>query len=456
MASLIHRCVIVKGLSRRISREEVSSMFETVGPVHRILFRLDLDHNFHGEAYVIFNSPDFVTTACEELTEGVIQVKAATMSLAADVENLLEENEMEEEFLQSYKKLTPARRKLALSRLVEERSAVHEDLGTRVKEEPVTPVQQREDSTTMKMYQDVPRLPSFSGEGGKDASYGRWRYEVMCLVKEQYPMSVVKNAIRKSLKSPAAEVLRRLGDVGVDQMLVKFQSLYGTVFSGEALLQRFYSEKQSSSESSAEWSCRLEDYMYEAIERGVIGPEAAHKSLGSRFWSGLRDDKVKNALRHREDTLSFEELVMEARRVEEEYCQTSEEMKFSKPVKVQQVSASKEASSDDKLDIIIKRLAQVETQISEMKARQGAGPIQAQGATSSAPVAHPSYGYGPWPSQPPIQQGQGGMPRRDRSSMRCLKCELPGHMAFGCRQGKNVTCYNCQREGHISASCLNC
>jgi len=82
-------------------KEEVSSMFETVGPVHRILFRLDLDHNFHGEAYVIFNSPDFVTTACEELTEGVIQVKAATMSLAADVENLLEENEMEEEFLQS-------------------------------------------------------------------------------------------------------------------------------------------------------------------------------------------------------------------------------------------------------------------------------------------------------------------------------------------------------------------
>ena len=157
--------------------------------------------------------------------------------------------------------------------------------------------------------------------------------------------------------------------------------------------------------------------MYEAIEQGVIGPEAAHKSLGSRFWSGLRDDKVKNALRHREDTLSFEELVMEARRVEEEYCQTSEELNLRQPVKVQQVSASKEASSDDKLDIIIKRLAQVETQISEMKARQGAGPRQAQGATSSAPAAHPSFGYGPWPPQPPMQQGQGSVQRRDRSSM---------------------------------------
>ena len=41
--------------------------------------------------------------------------------------------------------------------------------------------------------------------------------------------------------------------------------------------------------------------------------------LRDRFWAGLRDLQVKNALRHRKDALNFEEMVIEARTLEEEF-----------------------------------------------------------------------------------------------------------------------------------------
>ena len=94
------------------------------------------------------------------------------------------------------------------------------------------------------MYQEVPRLSTFSGTVGKEAPFSQWHYELMCLVREHYPDTTIMSAIRKSLRSPTADVLRRLGDdTGPDQVLRKFQDLYGRVQEGDTLLQQFYGEK---------------------------------------------------------------------------------------------------------------------------------------------------------------------------------------------------------------------
>ena len=232
-------------------------------------------------------------------------------------------------------------------------------------------------------------------------------------------------------------------------MLLKFQSLYGTVLSGEALMQRFYGEKQGKGETCVEWSCCLEDYIYEAMELGIVSPDSAQKSLASRFWSGLYEDRVKNALRHREDSLDFVELVMEARRIEEEYgLNHVAEDGASQKVKSSQVTAPKSSVSEDKLDLIIKRLSQLESQVSDMKVNQAAG--------SGPPPPQPQYRQWSAQAEPPrVQEPHGNQVRRDRSGMKCIKCQIPGHLAFGCRQGSDVTCYKCGYTGHIQAACLN-
>jgi len=282
----------------------------------------------------------------------------------------------------------------------------------------------------------------FSGQDGKDSTFGRWHYEVMCLIKEGHDDTTVKSALRKSLKSPAAEVLRRLGeDADVDHILTKFQSLYGTVLSGEALLQKFYGEKQMTSETCAEWSCRIEDYMYEAIEQGIVAPDGIQKTLGSRFWSGLADERVKNALRNRD--MRFEELVVAVRKDEEKFhLEVKQEMEAAsrQKIKAQQITS---ASQNDKLDMLIDRLMKLEVQMSQLtQGKVEETSRQHEHRAVQQPANHQSH-------QRPMPQAY------PKPQVRCHLCQNVGHLAFGCRAGKEVTCYRCNRQGHISASCLN-
>ena len=60
----------------------------------------------------------------------------------------------------------------------------------------------------------------------------------------------------------------RLGDsVTLQELLAKFHSLYGRVLSADELLQKFYGAKQEEKETCADWACRLEECMYDAIEQ---------------------------------------------------------------------------------------------------------------------------------------------------------------------------------------------
>ena len=89
--------------------------------------------------------------------------------------------------------------------------------------------------------QEPPKLSVFSGLPGKDASFGRWKYEVACLQPDRsLSENNVLSAIRGSLRSPAADVITHLDQNATLQTLLgKLESVYGTVLSGQALLQKF-------------------------------------------------------------------------------------------------------------------------------------------------------------------------------------------------------------------------
>jgi len=126
-------------------------------------------------------------------------------------------------------------------------------------------------------------------------------------------------AIRKSVKGTAADVLLNLGErVSPDEIVNKFEVIFGNVLSVEALLEEFYTARQSDTEMVAEWSCGLESLLAKARQRGA-SLSNIDGMLRSKFWASLRDDRVKNGTRHRFDRGdSFEMLLEYARQIEHE------------------------------------------------------------------------------------------------------------------------------------------
>ena len=84
-----------------------------------------------------------------------------------------------------------------------------------------------------------PRLPNFSGDKKSDDDFDLWRYQVQCLIQEQYSEAVILLAIRRSLKGEAARVVMRLGSqANISDILNKFESIYGLVDKKQILMSK--------------------------------------------------------------------------------------------------------------------------------------------------------------------------------------------------------------------------
>lgn len=112
-----------------------------------------------------------------------------------------------------------------------------------------------------------------------------------CLRKEGYSKETILNAIIRLLKGEPATVMMRLGPVdNIDEILQKFDSIYGTVLGTENILAEFYSGKQKDTEECATWSIRLEDLKNRAITKGKVSAIEAKEMLRTMFYKGLRQD----------------------------------------------------------------------------------------------------------------------------------------------------------------------
>ena len=172
---------------------------------------------------------------------------------------------------------------------------------------------------------------------------------------------------------------------------------------------------------SIQWSCRLEDLIYQAAGKGAIDRSAIPNQLKKRFWSGLKDRRIKDALRSRVDSLTFEELLSEARILEEEYS----------PEDKADVVLHQVTESDPKMDLLFQKIAKMESQLEQLHKQQ----TKLQKETN--------------------QSSQSGSKGSKAKIVKCDKCDQNGHLAFGCRKGTNVTGYKCDAERHIAQACRN-
>lgn len=168
-----------------------------------------------------------------------------------------------------------------------------------------------------------PRLPNFSGETNKgDVGFGQWKYEVECLNKDpSQKQSLLLQAIRRSVRGTAADVLLHLGEtVSVNTIIDKFNVVFGDVLGSQQIMEKFYSAKQDQKESVATWGCRIEDLLDKAKRSGSVSEDETQKMLQEKLWSGLYNREMKAALRHHHDaSMSYHELFRHARVIEAEF-----------------------------------------------------------------------------------------------------------------------------------------
>ena len=80
-------------------------------------------------------------------------------------------------------------------------------------------------------------------------SFPQWMYEVKyMLLEKQHKPEALAQAIRRSLRGEASNLLRRLCiGATIPQILEKFESVYGAVDSKENVLAKFYSANKRKS-----------------------------------------------------------------------------------------------------------------------------------------------------------------------------------------------------------------
>jgi len=246
-----------------------------------------------------------------------------------------------------------------------------------------------------------PKIAFFSGEEGKsgDVKYGQWRSEVVSLRNEGYSEPVILQGIRRSLRGTAAEVLHNLKcPVSVIDILTKFDVVFGIVLSMEHLLEDFYNATQLPTEKVVVWGCRLESILSRLRDRGLSSD--SNVMLRSRFWHGLSDLKIKNALRHRFDNgESFQELMTSARSVEHESTRVlSSEAKVldirtcdPKHNRTAKVNVQQTAGLEKTLQEFGNQLASIKKEIAKLKEggmNKASGPIPSSGSNLECFYCH--------------------------------------------------------------------
>jgi hypothetical protein len=174
-------------------------------------------------------------------------------------------------------------------------------------------------------HMNIPKLPNFSGEvpiPKGEVSFEVWKFEVSCLKEDGlHKEKAITQGARKSLRGEASRiVMNSLGhQATIMDILDKFDGIYGTIETGEELIQRFYNATQSPGEGISSWGCRLEDLLTKANRYKKLTPSTKDDMLRTRFWNGLYDSTLKNTTCYKYDHIkNFDELRREVRKMDQE------------------------------------------------------------------------------------------------------------------------------------------
>ena len=315
--------------------------------------------------------------------------------------------------------------------------------ATREHESPTRPVRAKEYITQTKM-RDPPKISPFSGSNQKgEAKYELWRYEVCGLMTDKlHSPENVSYAVRKSLKGDAGMIAMHLGPAAtIPEILHKLDSIYGDVEGKEDLLAEFYRARQDDDETVTKWSCRLENIIGKAVEKGIVTRTSANDMLRSMLWTGLKTE-LKEISGHKYDAIrDFDELRIALRHIEKDH----EERKAARKPHTAKSSVPSDRTTSE-MDEFRGMIQQLTARFDRWERgghqsrgfgrntgpsrRERAKPIweNRQQSTPATPK---------WDNQPQQQPTQ-ATPSKGKKKIVCYRCGQEGHMKIGCANPPNM------------------
>lgn len=267
------------------------------------------------------------------------------------------------------------------------------------------------DTVTKMTMSHPPKVTWFSGTEQKagDTTYALWRHEVQCLLKQNYDEDAVLNAVRRSLRGEAGHVAMRLDlDATVHDIILKLDSIYGSVDKREELLAEFYGSRQKEDESVTSWSCRLEGILGKAVDRGLIQRKDIDGMLHAMLWTGLKPS-LKDISGHKYDTIKdFDGLRVSLRQIENDHI--TRNASVVKPHSAKAVTTQPEDSNLQELKGMIK---QINTRLDSYESRWN---------------QHRGRGKGRGRGQ--YNKGKNESTQKD---YQCWRCGQMGHLKIGCK-----------------------
>ncbi|XP_060553853.1 uncharacterized protein LOC132714939 [Ruditapes philippinarum] len=211
----------------------------------------------------------------------------------------------------------------------------------------------------------IPKLPIFSGSEDVpkgEVKFDVWQFEVKCLISDSHtPQSLILQAIRNSLKGQARSMLVSVGEQATPSDIInKLDGFYGTVESGEDLMQLFYNDCQKPTETIVSFGVRLEETLSKAVQKGHIDNVAKDSMLRNKLWIGLYDKDLKRTTHHLYNNIKdFRSLLREIRKVEQqELASVTRSNSSSKPKVVQQQVGQVENQNDSNA-LVLKQLQEL-------------------------------------------------------------------------------------------------
>ena len=312
-------------------------------------------------------------------------------------------------------------------------------------------------------------------------------------MRNKYSESSISLAIRRSLRGEAGAAIMRLGpDAKVADIIQRMDDIFGSIEREESIMEQFYSASQKKDEDSMKWSCRLEELMRRAINKGLVKKDDSDGKLQSRFWNGLQP-WLKDITGYKFDSsVDFNELRREVRMIEKDHDKKSTH------------SMALTAGTEDKENSEMKELRGM---ISQLTSKVDSMQQQQQSFAESGQQPHqmvyqqqhmgyyqhqPHHGYGRRPfrgrgrgrwrgnkhqrqdCQPDYQQGYGSQQQQaeqqpqqyqqpqpqqyqqqqyqqqqPQQEPECFRCGQTGHLAIGCRVilDHSKRGLNCNRPG---------
>jgi hypothetical protein len=292
----------------------------------------------------------------------------------------------------------------------------------------------------------IPKIILFSGDKSQATTYAAWKYDVLN-IKTQRP-DAAELAAKRSLRGKAAEVIRRLGqEATLEQIIARFDILFGEVEEGEDIMSLFYSAKQGEKELISDWSCRLDEYIYRASQQDAVPAAESMSMLKHKFWSGLRQP-LKDKLRHKyEGKPEYGVLLAEARKLENELEQDKPSSKKSVPcascsakenTAVASTQDENEVHGSSFLSLGQQQFAAAKPNTSGRTGNfKNQAPSYPSNFKDQAP-SYPSNFKNQAPSYPSNFKNQAPSyplppPRFDPRHVRCWRCGEEGHIRLGCR-----------------------